>query len=175
MTVFHVCHELLNFIIPPALPNPPIVAHHHKAAMLDVNKAKERDHSSSRKYYPWRNPRPPLAALLLLCFTLRIYSASYTYSNLPLDSDSPLNSLLTPVTHDMKEYVLRHSTLALCTNSKQPGTFRGMTSRAVMSLNTRTPITLLIVLSMCGDIETNPGPASYKDVFLCGWCEIKVD
>ena len=122
----------------------------------------------SRKYLPWHTPRPPLAAPLLLWLSLKFVNIT----NTPAHDEN----ILLPLSVTVKDLVIRHPNLTLCANNKLPGNYRGISDRSpIPTLMTRPPITLFIVLTLCGDIEVNPGPPAHKDIFPCGWCELRVD
>ena len=85
-------------------------------------------------------------------------------------------NILIPLSVNVKDLVIRHPNLILCANNKLPGKYRGICDQSpIPTLMTRPPITLFIVLTLCGDIEVNPGPPAHKDIFPCAWCELRVD
>lgn len=125
---------------------------------------------ASRKYRPQTTPRPPLAGLLLLTIVLRITCFHYNnISRINCDTQAP-------VTVTMEDFISHHSILVLCTNNKTPGTYRGTACRSIMSMRPpRACVTMWIILAMCGDVESNPGPTTaYNSIFPCGVCGLEV-
>ena len=125
---------------------------------------------AARKYLPSTTPRPPLMSLFILCLVTKFL--------LPIPSvQNSINfDIESTIANAVKDIVSRNRTLSLCANTNTPGCYRGTTKRTLMSLNIpRTPVSLFIVLSLCGDIETNPGLTAHKDNFPCGFCELMVD
>ena len=109
--------------------------------------------------------RPFLFVLLLvLCFALKFSTwrtpiLTQTNHTVPL----PISMMISSIT-------TRNSSLTLCTNSGLLGNVT-QTKRILNLRSTRAAKTWLMVLLMCGDIETNPGPGSRDSHFQCGYCE----
>ena len=122
------------------------------------------------KYLPSTTPIPPLISLFIVCLVTEFL--------LPIPSvqNSMYFEIESTITNAVKAIVSRNRTLSLCANTNTPGCYRGTTKHTLKSLNIpRTHVTLFIVLSLCGDIETNPDPTAYKDNFPCVFCELQVD
>ena len=114
----------------------------------------------SRKYLPWHPP--PLAALLLLWLSLELVDITNIHAH--------DENILVPLSVTVNDLVIRHPNLILCADNKLPGNYCGISDRSPIStLMTHPPITLFIVLTLCGDIEVNPGPPAHKDIFPCEW------
>ena len=121
----------------------------------------------ARKY---RQPTTFMWALFVLACAVKFSVLADSFVNL---NDISTN---TPITNEITDLVSRKKSMTLCSNNGAPGTFIGFGKKTLipkMDLPHRA-VTCFIVLSICGDIELNPGPVSHKDIFPCGWCELNV-
>ena len=121
--------------------------------------------SAPRKYLRRRPHSPILWSVTLIVLALKL-------STLNLSFDIPIG---TPITTATTGLVDNNHLLTLCYNGVKLGNnIHSKHSPLKLSIPHKAT-TLSIVLLLCGDVESNPGPINYAEIFPCGWCELKVD